>query len=429
MDTLLQPVGEDEILSLTHANPSESSGPDDLLNWKYYGATLPPTLNTPGLISPDVQIDTSLFDGLFMTGNEVEGGICSSNHFSEPDGNSKPDSCFPQLISHDIQNDFSMFGASIETSNKFSIDISNHVDLNLFFDPGEFLGYPAPEPSHQLSSPPSETVSREPLSSTHVSGPMLDTLQNLLEGLSGGLWFSSSRIPSEARLVLEEHFKSCPYPSAEDIANIPGRKDERTKPRSGLPSTTSSAQTSNGNPRAPSIVTIASSKASKSSNKFSIERYLAAAVEDEPASALAISNAATSQILTVDLLILQDNSHDLDKQWNPDFGEKVGFEATSDIYSRSNASSARSSVSRASRCSYASSLGRPRRRGRRRYGNFAFDSLKEDNKRLKEHDKQLNTAKKSTVKKDETTFFCTFCGKVCASRYEWKRHEESVHVF
>lgn len=171
--------------------------------------------------------------------------------------------------------------------------------------------------------------------------------------------------------------------------------------------------------------------ASRSSSKFLIERYLSTLVDNEPASACAILSATTRQSPIAEIWNPKNDWWTLDAQRIPDTDEVQNesdmADSVSGTYVTSNASSFGSSVSASSYASFSSSLGRTPRRGRRRYKN----SIKESKNiylSIMESNKRYEATRQNALKTKRPAFFCTSCGNPYMTRYEWKRHEESVHV-
>ncbi|OCL04494.1 hypothetical protein AOQ84DRAFT_391515 [Glonium stellatum] len=323
---------------------------------------------------------------------------------------------------------------------------------------GQYLNDPVPELSNQLFSMPSATIPSEQSPLNHSSRPngrsstripsriIKQTVSSIFQSITPKKKSSLYRISPEARVILEEQFQSSPYPCVEDVAQLAQLTSlkpstiknwfNNTRARKsfhGQCATTEAgllraADLSQGNGKGPdassiiSVASVASSKVSKSSSNFSIKRYLEVSIDDEPVAKSAISNAANQGESNTDewsskyLWRIQASRQIID----PDMEEDLA-DATSDIHPRSIISSIESSTPASSCASFMSSSGRARRRGRRRYikDEYAFSS---------NVNRHLGFKRTRPFKIERSTFFCTFCEKPFSKKYEWRRHEESVHM-
>lgn len=163
---------------------------------------------------------------------------------------------------------------------------------------------------------------------------------------------------------------------------------------------------------------------SKSSN-LSIERYLAAPLDEEPAS-VAVIEAALAQEAGVQPHSHCENTFNKLPQVPEDSCSSMlvrhsrplsddGFISKRCV---SVISSRHSSASRGS----ASSFGRARRRGRKRWHHapYATPSKAVEGLNQKEEDEE--------DQRRNAAFFCTFCQTAFTAKYEWKRHEEAMHM-
>ena len=164
---------------------------------------------------------------------------------------------------------------------------------------------------------------------------------------------------------------------------------------------------------------------SKSSSNLSIERYLVALLNEEPASAATIKAALTQEAG------VQPHSH-CENALNklpqvPDnscsamlVGNSRPLSDDGLISKRyvSVISSRHSSASRGS----ASSFGKARRRGRKRWHHapYATSSKAVEGLNQKEEDEE--------DQRRNVAFICIICQKAFTARYQWKRNEEAVHM-
>jgi hypothetical protein len=160
----------------------------------------------------------------------------------------------------------------------------------------------------------------------------------------------------------------------------------------------------------------ATSIASQSSSIYSLKRYLATSIENEAASALDIEDAVCLSRSSSGAWNPKDNWWDTEQMADTPPEESVDNFSDSLVprVSSWNSSISIGSSDAGSVSSYNSE--RARRRGRRRYLRDSYDALKEANKRQK------------YIQSQKPPFFCTFCGSSYPTKYDWKRHEESVHA-
>lgn len=251
---------------------------------------------------------------------------------------------------------------------------------------------------------------------------------------------SLSKIPLESRQILEDHFQKNPYPAKNEtaaLAQLTALKPttvrnwfNNTRARSCLfengQSSIGKAKTTTTLPsnqvatrNAANTITTevdAMSIASQSSSIYSLNRYLATSIENEAASALAIKDAICLSRSSSGAWNPKDNWWDTEQMVDAP-REEPGDNFSDSLVPRVsswNSSISLGSSDAGSVSSYNSE--RARRRGRRRYLRDSYDALKEANKRQKR------------IQSQKPPFFCTFCGSSYSTKYEWKRHEESVHA-
>ena len=264
------------------------------------------------------------------------------------------------------------------------------------------------------------------------------------------------RIPSEAKAVLEQHFEQNAYPTKEEVeqlANKLGLKSKTVKnwfgntrqrrPCSGKSpgrswysvknpindliatveptegpneGSVAVARDSQGNPIPTQLTSQSLDNASLSSGASSIERFEKEPLEDGPVTLETIERAAP----TYKTFLALNNPEELAQTYNPrpsgprsvasSTGESTGASSTSGASGLSS-SSAKS----------ATSLGRAPRRGRRRYRHNPYGTKpgKDDAKSDPLQDVQGGKT---------TKYHCTWCFARFARPYEWKRHQETLHV-
>lgn len=291
-----------------------------------------------------------------------------------------------------------------------------------------------------------------------------------------------SRISQEAKVILEHHFDSNPYPSSREVTIIAQLAELEPKTvKNWFNNSRSRKQKAvdvdelRGTEGGPSAMEISKSKPSskltiaeldamstmsKGSSMISIERYLAEPLAEDPAlledieatiaqntsSALAVS---TSQAQTLQDVIgsRSPSPHNVTSPtsfWsNPHSFLAVpgrrsrnnSLDTISDSFSSDFTSggygtggSAGTAFSGASYAgSLTSSFGRAPRRGRKRW-RYAPYSRKASPPGYDHAPYRRRETEPSTSKASTRLWYCTFCGKQFLSKYEWKRHETSVHL-
>ncbi|KAF2477114.1 uncharacterized protein BDR25DRAFT_339141 [Lindgomyces ingoldianus] len=233
------------------------------------------------------------------------------------------------------------------------------------------------------------------------------------------------RIPSGTKRALEFKFGYNPYPSTSEIEAI--AKETQLEPKQvrnwynntrarkrGL----DAANCTSGRPRddKPCLT----SKLSKESLEVlsrelgnepqsaspSLKLYLESSYPEEAAS-LSDIEAALESGPPHRLEVLMDSSS----------GSRIGKSASVITSLTSSDGSAPTTYTLSSIGSNVSSFGRDRRRGRRRIPW-----------RTSPYNKSKATGSHGRKSDTKTPFFCTFCPRAFRSKYEWVRHEDSVHA-
>jgi hypothetical protein len=113
-----------------------------------------------------------------------------------------------------------------------------------------------------------------------------------------------------------------------------------------------------------------------------------------------------------------NGSHEYDDDWSNTRRERTGSVINS-IASSEGTSPTTYTVSSSGSHSNISSFGRDRRRGRRR---MAWKESPYNNR------PKFNGVNSAGEPQKDLPFFCTFCARAFKTRYEWIRHEDSVHA-
>ncbi|KAF2194906.1 hypothetical protein K469DRAFT_743634 [Zopfia rhizophila CBS 207.26] len=226
---------------------------------------------------------------------------------------------------------------------------------------------------------------------------------------------SQPRITPENKRILEKYFVSNIYPTSSDIEVIahqtqlePRRirnwfSNVRARKMSPIREQSTQAISTQRQPRLVNKLSHESleriSSESESTQKRPLDVYLASSVQDDPAAVSAIEAAA--------------------KRYSTDFSDsssvsKSGRPRSVITSQGSSTSSATTAYTISSLGSKASSFAGGRRRGRRRmpWRSPTFNALPFNN----------------PAAFASRYFFCTFCPKYFKTKYEWNRHENSMHV-
>ncbi|KAI9653640.1 MAG: hypothetical protein M1821_006987 [Bathelium mastoideum] len=240
------------------------------------------------------------------------------------------------------------------------------------------------------------------------------------------------RIPSEAKAVLEQHFEQNAYPTkdeVEQLANQLNLKPKTVKNWFGNtrqrrpcsepteePAAGPVAVDGQGNPIPTQLTQQSLDRASLSSAASSIERFEKESFEDGPVSLEAIERAAP----TYKTFLALNNPEELAQSYIQRTSAPRSVASSAGDSTGASSTSGASGLSSGSAKS-ATSLGRAPRRGRRRYRHNPYGTRpgKDDGKTDPLQEPQGGKT---------TKYHCTWCFARFARPYEWKRHQETLHV-
>ncbi|KAH7136139.1 hypothetical protein B0J11DRAFT_611961 [Dendryphion nanum] len=237
----------------------------------------------------------------------------------------------------------------------------------------------------------------------------------------------NTRIPLEARQMLEEEFAANPYPCGWEIdiiahqANLDAKRVRNwfnnARARKKAP-VTEEITVDMPNESTRSLATKLSVESLETLSKEvetgvlvpqpPLAVYLASSYREEAADLAAIQAAIRSEPLSSRADTFHDSSS----------GSRIGRPGSVITSVASTDSSAPTTFTTSSRGSNISSFGRDRRRGRRRmtWKNSPYSRAK------------VNGVDDSGTPTQGLPFFCTFCPRAFKTKYEWIRHEDSVHA-
>ncbi|KAH7350399.1 hypothetical protein BKA66DRAFT_431122 [Pyrenochaeta sp. MPI-SDFR-AT-0127] len=238
-----------------------------------------------------------------------------------------------------------------------------------------------------------------------------------------------SRIPLEARQILEDEFAANPYPCSWEMdiiahqANLDVKKvrnwfNNTRARKKGEDSQSPIQEMPNDSTRS------LNSKLSKDSLD-ALDKHADKAAQP-PQPPLAVYLAQSYQEEAVEFSAVQaaiDNSSlsgsgDFENDaWSDSRGERRGSVMTS-ITSSEGTAPTTYTVSSSGSCSNISSFGRDRRRGRRRMAWKESPYTRQ----------KFNGVNSAGEPQQDLPFFCTFCPRAFKTKYEWIRHEDSVHA-
>ncbi|KAF1809314.1 hypothetical protein P152DRAFT_461724 [Eremomyces bilateralis CBS 781.70] len=227
------------------------------------------------------------------------------------------------------------------------------------------------------------------------------------------------RIPAETRIVLERYFQSQPYPGNAQLEELASSTNLQLATIKNWFSNTRARRLkgeANGHgaraPAKPESIKLTKSSldalsadqpVAKDSNP--LERFLATPLEEDNRAIAIIKNASASPCPTP----TPNPIH----RYTPYGRIESGRRSRADSVCSAASSVGSGASSPAPSVSVVSSTGRASRRGRRRHIQAGPSGYVLDSKKVVQY-----------VKK----FYCTFCGRAFSNKYEWNRHEESVHV-
>ncbi|PVH96771.1 hypothetical protein DM02DRAFT_534568 [Periconia macrospinosa] len=235
---------------------------------------------------------------------------------------------------------------------------------------------------------------------------------------------ASTRIPLEAKQMLEEEFSANPYPCSWEIDVIAHQANLDVKRvRNWFNNTRARKKGSDALevklPKAQQSTCSLSSQLSRGSLEALDKQSENSPEPPQPPLALYLAQSYQEEACTVsDIQAAIDNrslSEDIDLQMDTASSSKMG--RSSSIITSVNSSDGTAPTTYSSG-SNLSSFNRDRRRGRRR---MEWKTSPYTRTKLK----GLNSA---GVPQEDLPFCCTFCPRAFRTKYEWIRHEDSVHA-
>ncbi|KAF1833441.1 hypothetical protein BDW02DRAFT_589648 [Decorospora gaudefroyi] len=278
----------------------------------------------------------------------------------------------------------------------------------------------------QPTAPVSSSLVLEALS-TRPAAPLRQASITSWKPASAKRKGPQSRIPLEAKQILEDEFMANPYPCSWEMDIIAHQANlEVKKVRNWFNNTRARKRVGDGDSwptteEEPDYGTrLLKTKLSKDSLE-TLDKQ-ADCVVQPPQPPLAVYLAQSYQEEAVELSAVQaaidDGSFDgssQDDEWSATGQGRRGSLITSIASSEGTAPTTYTVSSSGSR-SNISSFGRDRRRGRRRMA-------------WKESPRQaINGVNSAGEPQKDLPFFCTFCPRAFKTKYEWIRHEDSVHA-
>ncbi|KZM20030.1 metal ion binding [Ascochyta rabiei] len=234
-----------------------------------------------------------------------------------------------------------------------------------------------------------------------------------------------SRIPIEARQMLEEEFAANPYPHGWEMEIIAHQANlDVKKVRNWFNNTRArkKGQELDTTNRADPFDSTRSLKPKLSKDDLEALGQQADEAVQLPQPPLALYLAQSYQEEGVDLTDLQA-AMDSDSFSGSGYSDRGAWSASrrgsavdSIVSSEGTAPTTYTVSSNGSR-SNVSSFGRERRRGRRR---MAWNESP--------HTRSINGVNSAGQPQQDLPFFCTFCPRAFKTKYEWIRHEDSVHA-
>ncbi|ORX99491.1 hypothetical protein BCR34DRAFT_576574 [Clohesyomyces aquaticus] len=261
------------------------------------------------------------------------------------------------------------------------------------------------------TSPPSE-------GSSMISQPQTADEQAASSSLPKIRRGPQPRIPHDSRNILEDHFARNPYPEKTEIEHLGQQlklpvkriKNWFSNARSRREIAVDSAACGSGATSLSRKSLEELLKQSPGSQRQPIDTYLAASIQDEPAAGFAIQ-AAVSQPSCSAQNSHSTPTHNSSHADPNETGSVVSSQTSSSVSVESHCSSL------SSHDSIASSASRSRRRGRKRFIS-----------RPAPYATPPAPKASTTTPQVRLSHYCTFCWKGFTNGYEWRRHEESVHL-
>ncbi|KAF2260938.1 hypothetical protein CC78DRAFT_570927 [Lojkania enalia] len=314
---------------------------------------------------------------------------------------------FP-LVGPDLSNDREQTSTFPEARNFGLVQSCDMTPISLALQPFQnvLAESPAPKNQERVPDPSADLV---PVSrrikppSSKARGPQ-------------------SRIPPESKEKLELEFASNPYPCHWEIDIIAHKTGlEAKRVRNWFNNTRARKQTAKNNKGPVRVYGDGNTSPTKLSweslEALSMQMdegpqpplaaYLASSYDQEAATVSAIRAAIEKGSTSDQGEVFMDSSS----------GSWVGKSGSVLTSLTSSDGSVPTSYTASSSGSHASSFGRDRRRGRRRMSWRTSPYGK-----INPKDLGLGTSRR------ELTFLCTFCPRAFKTKYEWKRHEDSIHA-
>ncbi|KAH8722495.1 hypothetical protein GQ44DRAFT_622712 [Phaeosphaeriaceae sp. PMI808] len=233
-----------------------------------------------------------------------------------------------------------------------------------------------------------------------------------------------SRIPLEAKQILEEEFSANPYPCSWEMDIIAHQANLEVKKVRIWFNNTRARKKGDGSQTNNQGVPDGIGRSMKKLSKDSLELLEKDADADIlPPQPLAVYLAQSYQEEAIEIPAVQaaiengslSTSGDCGDDWSQ---TRRGSVITSIASSEGTAPTTYTVSSSGSR-SNISSFGRDRRRGRRR---MAWKESPYNNR------PKFNGVNSAGEPQKDLPFFCTFCPRAFKTKYEWVRHEDSVHA-
>ncbi|KAJ4311291.1 homeodomain mating type protein alpha2 [Neodidymelliopsis sp. IMI 364377] len=288
------------------------------------------------------------------------------------------------------------------------------------------------DPSEVLDKPIADTPFVQ-ASHAHVSSPKPARASLPTRDASSASWKPASakrkgpqsRIPLESRQILEDEFATNPYPLPWELDIIAHQANlEVKKVRNWFNNTRARKKGEDSD-----VVSMGNVCKNKNNLKSRLSHESLEALDQQedaavepPQPPLALYLAQSYQEEAVELSDVQAalDSGSLSGSGYSDRGtwstSRRGSAVGSIVSSEGTAPTAYTVSSNGSR-SNVSSFGRDRRRGRRRM------TWKES-----PHTRSINGVNSAGQPQKDLPFFCTFCPRAFKTKYEWIRHEDSVHA-
>ncbi|KAH7082257.1 hypothetical protein FB567DRAFT_530900 [Paraphoma chrysanthemicola] len=352
---------------------------------------------------------------------------------------------FGDINFHDVTNwplvdNIQIDSAAVETQPLSSLAPSSSLD---FHRPTDIIGSHNVEAERTLDSSPGRPLPGLPLDSEQPTAPRAGVQTTPSKRPGGPLRQASisswkpasakrkgpqSRIPLEARQILEDEFVANPYPCSWELDIIAHQANlDVKKVRNWFNNTRARKKGDDVADDSQKTPDALGRSLDTRLSKDSLEALDKDADADvQPPQPLAVYLAQSYQEEAIELPAIQaaieteslDSSGAGEDAWSNSRRGRTGSVITSVASSEGTAPTTYTVSSSGSR-SNISSFGRDRRRGRRRM------AWKESPHNTRPKYNGVNSA--GEPQKD-LPFYCTFCPRAFKTKYEWVRHEDSVHA-